>query len=62
MSYYRCYGLSGDNKIVAVTDGTHADDAAAIRWAESLLTLTGDWAGIELWQNARLVHRKMEPA
>ena len=60
MPDYRCYCLSGDNRIVAVVEKTHRDDAAAIRWAERLFAWGEfkDCAGMELWRNARLVHRK----
>jgi hypothetical protein len=60
MPDYRCYCLSGDEKIVAVAEGIHLDDAAAIRWAEHLFARGEyrDCAGIELWRNAHLVHRK----
>lgn len=60
MPDYRCYCLSGENRIVAVAEGTHRDDAAAIRWAERLFAWGEykDCAGMELWRNARLVHRK----
>ena len=60
MPDYRCYCLSGDDRIVAVTEGTHTDDAAAVRWAEDLYELGAHrhCFGIELWRNARLVHRK----
>ncbi len=60
MPDYRCYCLSGDNRIVAVTEATLVDDAAAVAWAESLYEggPHSHCSGIELWRNARLVHRK----
>jgi hypothetical protein len=60
MPDYRCYCLSGENRIVAVAEETHTDDDAAVAWAEDLFA----WGthkhcfGVELWHNARLVHRK----
>jgi len=63
MPDYRCYCLAGDNRIVAVAEETHTDDAAAVEWAEDLFAL-GDYKhcfGVELWRNARMVHRKARP-
>lgn len=61
MPDYRCYCLSGDNRIVAVAEGTHPTDIAAIRWAEDLYAWGAhkECLGMELWRNARLVHRRM---
>jgi hypothetical protein len=61
MPYYRCYILSGGNNIVAVEDASHADDPAAVDWAERIFTERPRCNGIELWQGARIVHRKLRP-
>jgi len=60
MPHYRCYCLSGDNRIVAVAEETHTDDTAAVQWAEDLYAggAHKHCFGIELWRNAHLVHRK----
>ena len=61
MLYYRCYCLSGTSRIVAVAEGSHPDDAAAIQWAETLLRSGEclDCAGVELWRDACCVHSVM---
>ena len=61
MPYYRCYILGGNNSIVAVEDNSHADDQAATEWAQKIFDERPGCTGVELWQGARLVHRKLRP-
>jgi hypothetical protein len=64
MPHYRCYCLDMADKIITVAAAAHNDDTAAILWAEALLSL-GDYKdchGVELWRDARRVHRKMKMA
>ena len=59
MPYYRCYMLGGGNNIVAVEDASHADDRTAIEWSENIFNERPGCDGVELWQAARLVHRRL---
>ncbi|HEX9463611.1 MAG TPA: hypothetical protein VGB82_13520 [Alphaproteobacteria bacterium] len=61
MPYYRCYILGGGNKIVAVEDDQHSDDNAGLEWADRIFQEHPDCTGVELWQGARLVHRRLRP-
>jgi hypothetical protein len=61
MPYYRCYILGGGNNIVAVEDASHTDDQTATEWAELVFTDHSNCNGVELWQGARMVHRKLRP-
>jgi hypothetical protein len=58
MPHYRCYFLARDNRIIAVTEESHADDPAAIGWADTLLERCDSpyCTGIELWGDAHCVH------
>jgi len=64
MPRYRCHCLAADRTMVAVAEGTYPDDTAAIMWAEALLDLSEyrRCAGIELWRDDALVHRKLRRA
>ena len=62
MPYYRCYVLDSGNNIVAVEDASHADDKAAMAWAEEIFIKRTDARGVELWQGARMVDRKLRPS
>ncbi len=61
MPYYRCYILGGGNAIVAVEDASHADDQAAVEWANNIYAERPGCNGVELWQGARMAHRKLRP-
>jgi hypothetical protein len=64
MPHYRCYCLDAGDKIIAVAAAMHQDHTAAILWAETLLSIGEhkNCSGIELWCDARLVHRKRKVA
>lgn len=57
MPSYICYFLNAKDATVATTHGTQENNHAAIKWAEGLLREHPDCTAVELWREARLVHR-----
>lgn len=62
MPPYRCYFLDGGNHVIKVETQDCADDASAVRWAESLGRHPDDVYQIEIWCRDRLVGRPQRVA
>jgi len=54
---YRFYVIGDGDRILANELMSFADDAAAHRQCETLLTRTTGARAVEVWERARLVHR-----